>query len=147
MTVFVTVLLVFLCDQLAKLWVQRSMLPRESISLIPGVFHITYVRNTGAAFGLLRDQTLFFIIITLLVIGMIVFTLSRIPKEQLSLQFALGLLLGGALGNLLDRIRFGYVIDFLDFRVWPVFNLADAAIVVGVGLLLWEILLMDARGS
>ena len=111
-----------------------------------GVFHLTYVQNTGAAFGFLRGKTLFFIVVAVLVLGFIIFLAPRLSREKPLLGLVFGLLLGGALGNLIDRIRFGYVIDFLDFRVWPVFNIADMAIVVGVCFLIWEIWFRTPEG-
>ncbi|HHW54179.1 MAG: signal peptidase II [bacterium] len=146
MAVYLIGLLVLFFDQLTKFWVQNSMLPRDSIPLIPGVFHLTYVQNTGAAFGFLRGKTLFFIVVAVLVLGFIIFLAPRLSREKPLLGLVFGLLLGGALGNLIDRIRFGYVIDFLDFRVWPVFNIADMAIVVGVCFLIWEIWFRTPEG-
>lgn len=146
LAVYLIGLLVLFFDQLTKYWVQNSMLPRDSIPLIPGVFHLTYVQNTGAAFGFLRGKTLFFIVVAVLVLGFIIFLAPRLSREKPLLGLVFGLLLGGALGNLIDRIRFGYVIDFLDFRVWPVFNIADMAIVVGVCFLIWEIWFRTPEG-
>ena len=146
MAVYIVGLLVLFFDQLTKFWVQKSMLPRDSIPLIPGVFHLTYVQNTGAAFGFLREKTLFFIAVAVLVLGFIIFLIPRLPRGNLFLRVVFGLLLGGALGNLIDRIRFGYVVDFLDFRIWPVFNIADMAIVVGVCFLVWEIWFRTPEG-
>jgi signal peptidase II len=146
LAVYLIGLLVLFFDQLTKFWVQNSMLPRDSIPLIPGVFHLTYVQNTGAAFGFLRGKTLFFIVVAVLVLGFIIFLAPRLSREKPLLGLVFGLLLGGALGNLIDRIRFGYVIDFLDFRVWPVFNIADMAIVVGVCFLIWEIWFRTPEG-
>lgn len=146
LAVYLIGLLVLFFDQLTKFWVQNSMLPRDSIPLIPGVFHLTYVQNTGAAFGFLRGKTLFFIVVAVLVLGFIIFLAPRLSREKPLLGLVFGLLLGGALGNLIDRIRFGYVIDFLDFRVWPVFNIADMAIVVGVCFLIREIWFRTPEG-
>ncbi|MGI6143239.1 MAG: signal peptidase II [bacterium] len=146
MAVYIVGLLVLFFDQLTKFWVQKSMMPRDSIPLIPGVFHLTYVQNTGAAFGFLRGKTLFFIAVAVLVLGFIIFLIPRLPRGNLLLRVVFGLLLGGALGNLIDRIRFGYVVDFLDFRIWPVFNIADMAIVVGVCFLVWVILFRTPEG-
>lgn len=146
MAVYIVGLLVLFFDQLTKFWVQKSMMPRDSIPLIPGVFHLTYVQNTGAAFGFLREKTLFFIAVAVLVLGFIIFLIPRLPRGNLFLRVVFGLLLGGALGNLIDRIRFGYVVDFLDFRIWPVFNIADMAIVVGVCFLVWVILFRTPEG-
>jgi signal peptidase II len=99
----------------------------------------TYVENRGAAFGLLQDQTAFFVFVGVLVVGVIAASYRYLPRSGIRLHLALGLQLGGAIGNLVDRIRQGYVVDFVDFGYrsnwWPVFNVADSAIVVGVALL------------
>ena len=111
----------------------------ETIPIIPNVFHLTYIENPGAAFGMMAHQTGFFIITTFLVIGITLFFYRKIVKSTL-MQLEIGLIIGGSLGNLADRIRIGQVVDFLDFRIWPVFNFADTAIVIGVGLLIWDTL-------
>lgn len=111
----------------------------QSIPVITNVFHITYVHNFGAAFGLFAHRTGFFIFITTVVVLLIFVFLRHLPKEQKLLRAALVLQLGGATGNLIDRVRLGYVIDFFDLRVWPVFNVADIAIVFGVGLLILDL--------
>ena len=146
MIVFAMGFLVFCLDQLSKQLVQKNMIPGESISLIPGMFHLTYVQNTGAAFGILKEKTSFFVVITALVVMAIVFAIPHIQREHLFLRPALGLMLGGALGNFVDRARFGHVIDFIDFRIWPVFNVADMAIVMAVGFLFWKLLVHNPEG-
>lgn len=135
----ITVLLVVL-DQVSKYLVRLLMVPGETIPVVPHIFHLTYVQNPGAAFGILAHRTNFFIIITLAVIVFILLFFRRISPEQKLLKTALSLQLGGALGNLIDRVIMGHVTDFFDFRIWPVFNIADMAVVLGVGLLCWEIL-------
>lgn len=135
----ITVLLVVL-DQVSKYLVRSLMVPGETIPLVPNIFHLTYVQNPGAAFGILAHRTNFFIIITVAVIVFILVFFRRISPEQKLLKTALSLQLGGALGNLIDRVILGHVTDFFDFRIWPVFNIADMAVVLGVGLLCWEIL-------
>ena len=141
MIVFATGLSVLLSDQMTKLFVQKTMVPGDSISLIPGMLHLSYVQNTGAAFGILKERTLFFVAITALVVIAILLIIPRVREEHLFLRLALGFMLGGALGNFVDRARLGYVIDFIDFRIWPVFNVADVAIVLSVGILFWKFLL------
>ena len=101
---------------------------------------LTYVENRGSAFGLFQNQTLFFIVIGVLVIGGILIGQRFIPAHRTTLTICLGMMLGGAAGNLLDRIRFGHVFDFIDLGWWPVFNVADSAIVVGVVILVYHLL-------
>jgi signal peptidase II len=104
----------------------------RSIPVLGPYIRFTYVENRGAAFGLLQEQTSFFILVGLTVIGVILYSLRQMSRPSLILTLSLGLQLGGAIGNLIDRIRFGYVVDFMDLSVWPVFNVADSAIVCGV---------------
>lgn len=130
-------------DQLTKFIVRSNMAELESIPLIKDVFHLTYILNPGAAFGMLAYKTVFFIVIAIVVIGGVIIYNHRLSGEQLVLRIALGLQVGGAIGNLIDRVKFAHVVDFLDFRFFPVFNFADTAITVGVGLLILEILRQD----
>jgi len=135
----VVVLLTLIIDQSSKAIIKYMLAEGQSIPILPFVFHLTYIRNPGAAFGLFADQTIFFIIATLFVITLVMLVARRIPESRWLLKLSLGLILGGAVGNLLDRLRYGLVVDFLDFRVWPVFNLADSAIVLGACLLVLEV--------
>jgi signal peptidase II len=106
---------------------------------VDDILRLTYVENRGAAFGVLQDQTTFFVLVGILVVGVIAASYRYLPRSGFMLHLALGLQLGGAIGNLIDRVRQGYVVDFVDFGYranwWPVFNVADSAIVVGVALL------------
>jgi signal peptidase II len=121
-------------ERLEKTGVRSVPLP-----IVGDYLRFTYVENRGAAFGLLQDQTTFFVFVGVLVIGVIAASYRYLPRSGFRLHLALGLQLGGAIGNLIDRIRQGYVVDFVDFGYhsnwWPVFNVADSAIVVGVALL------------
>jgi signal peptidase II len=126
-------------DQLTKFAISRNLSFLQSLPVIPRVFHLTLVANRGAAFGILKNQTLLFISTSLLAVVLIFFALRDNRRKGLY-SFSLSLILGGALGNLIDRLRFGYVIDFLDFRIWPVFNIADSAITVGAIVLGWSLL-------
>ena len=126
--------LVFFLDQIVKYVISSRLGLNDSVAIVRNVFHITLVHNTGAAFGIFKDQTLFFISISIVSIISIIIFLRKNTKSSVLIDVALALILGGALGNLLDRLRFGYVIDFLDFRIWPVFNIADSAITIGVFL-------------
>ena len=127
-------------DQFIKGIVAASMVPGESVPILKHVFHLTYVLNPGAAFGILPHQReLFLLAGVAILIGSAVFY-SKIKKSDISLRFGLISLLAGAAANLIDRFQNGLVVDFLDFRIWPVFNIADVAIVVGVGFMIYSIL-------
>jgi len=145
MLFIVTVMLVMIMDQVTKYYVTKNFFVTQSLPIIRNVFHITYVQNPGAAFGILKNKTLFFIIISIVIVVFILIYLKHIPSNKKLLRFGLSLQIGGALGNLIDRVKFGYVIDFLDFRVWPVFNVADMAIVFGVGILIYEIMVLSGK--
>ena len=125
-------------DQLTKWAVRTAFSPSETLPVIPSVLHLTYVQNTGAAFGLFPGYPQAFVVLAVLVAGWIIVELTRMRPRTWPVETGLLVILGGSLGNLIDRLRFGYVVDFIDLRVWPVFNLADSAITVGVGLLLWQ---------
>lgn len=116
------------------------MVPGQSTPVIYGVFHLTFVCNTGAAFSNFQDQRWGLIFVTSIVLALlIVFFIRSIKKEHWSLLLATSLIIGGGLGNLLDRIRLGYVVDMFDFQFWPVFNIADMAVVAGCGFLILNI--------
>ncbi len=127
-------------DQLTKFLVSSFLRPAQSVPLIPSVVHLTYVQNTGAAFGLFRGYPGAFALLSIGVAGWILLELRRSHVHHRRAPLELALILGGAIGNVIDRLRVGYVIDFLDLRVWPVFNVADSCITIGVGLLLWRTL-------
>jgi len=146
---FVTLASVIL-DQVSKTVVLQHFRLGDSINIIPGLFALTYVRNTGAAFGLLAHadpafRVPFFVIVPIAALLAIGYVFRRIPDRDTKLSSALSLVIGGAIGNLLDRLRLGFVVDFLDFH-WkfqthfPAFNVADSAICVGVGILMWDLL-------
>ncbi|MFH0826662.1 MAG: signal peptidase II [Candidatus Omnitrophota bacterium] len=135
----IIIIAILALDQLTKFLISRNLSIHESVPVIPRVFHLTLVANRGAAFGILKNQTLLFISTSILAVVLISFSL-RDNKQRGLYSFSLSLVLAGALGNLIDRLRFGYVIDFLDFRVWPVFNIADSAITVGALVLGWSLL-------
>jgi len=135
---------VIILDHLTKAIISHYLYLHQSIEVIGGFFNITYIRNPGAAFGLFRDSGEIFRIVfltgTSIVALIVIFFFYTQAKDGLISKIALSLIAGGAVGNLIDRIRFGEVIDFLDFYIgqyhWPAFNIADSAITVGVFLLL-----------
>ncbi|MBI2887832.1 MAG: signal peptidase II [Chloroflexi bacterium] len=136
--------LVFALDQGTKSLIRATLAPGESVPP-ESWFRITHVTNTGAAFGILPDQSLLLLVTTVVGVAAIVLYYLNPPVHSIFLTLSLGLQLGGAMGNLVDRLRQGYVTDFLDFRVWPVFNLADSAIVVGVAILAAFLVLSDRK--
>ena len=134
---FTGVALCIFLDQISKMWAHSTLRLIDSIPVINGVFRLTYCENRGAAFGVLQNQLWLFTIITVVVIGaVILFMIKRKPKNKL-LFLSLTLLTGGALGNFIDRIFRGFVVDFLDFCLinFPIFNVADCFVVVGAILL------------
>jgi signal peptidase II len=140
MLLFFLAFLVIAADYASKCYVQAAMAEGMSIPVIEGVFHITYVLNPGAAFGLLPNQRALFIAAVFALLASLFFLRKQIKTQPFCLKLGVSLLAGGALGNLADRIRSGEVVDFLDFRVWPVFNIADAAICIGAGCVLWSMM-------
>lgn len=124
---------IFGLDQGSKLVVQRLMEPGRSVEVLGEFLRLTYILNPGGAFGVLGDRQGLLLGVSLLAVAVIVFTVFR--SVRTGYVWPVGLLLGGALGNLADRIRYGKVVDFIDLGFWPVFNLADVAIVAGAALL------------
>jgi len=136
---------VTLLDQLTKLIIIKNFVPGESLVVIDGFLKLTYVQNFGAAFGILQGKSWFLLICAIaLVAGIVIYQY----KQQISgiTNVVLAIIVGGAVGNLLDRCIYGYVIDFFDLGWWPVFNIADIAIVSG-GIILAGFLLRDNKGE
>ena len=165
-------LIIVIADQASKFFLNNHLHLGQSLPLVKNIFHLTLVYNTGIAFGLFKQQTALFILLSITAIALIMvnilnagppaFSRAGPPARQteVGLVFSragrrphfdrlywlgLSLILGGAVGNLIDRLRFGYVIDFLDFRVWPVFNLADSCITIGVVLILLRCIPSSAK--
>jgi signal peptidase II len=137
---FAIAALVFILDRIAKSAVIHYVSGGTSLPVLDGIFHITLVHNTGAAFGILRGGGWLFMLTSLAAIAAISFyALVKKPVKK-SLAISLGLVMGGAAGNLFDRILYGHVIDFLDFRVWPVFNIADSCITTGTAVILFMVI-------
>lgn len=145
MWLFVLPLAVVILDQFSKYIVVENMALGESVPIIEEVFHLTYILNPGAAFGMFAHNRLFFIAIAVIVIGIIIWARREILASPWEVKAGCGLFLGGAIGNLIDRARQGLVIDFFDFRIWPVFNIADIAICIGVGLIIWNLLKTELK--
>lgn len=131
---------VLFVDQAAKFFAIRHLSSAGSVEVIKGIFHLTLVYNRGAAFGLFQGGTFFLVLVSLVCMFVITllfkneklfFQIFSLDPHDKTVRFALALIMGGAAGNLIDRLRFFAVVDFLDFRVWPVFNFADSAITIG----------------
>jgi signal peptidase II len=148
-----TVPAIVVIDRITKAYIDSTMALHDSLTVIPGFFSITYVRNPGAAFGFLAGaspmfRSIFFLGITAAAIGLILYYISKSQNDEPLLIFSLSLILSGAVGNFIDRIKIGEVIDFLDVYIgshhWPAFNVADSAISVGAVIL---IIAMYRRGK
>ena len=143
---------VCLVDQLVKALIVSTIPVYQTISVIPGLFNLTHIYNPGGAFGFLSKSPselrhLFFLISSILAMGLILFLYAKTPPGHRWLEFGLSLILGGAVGNIIDRARLGKVIDFLDIYVknihWPAFNVADSAITIGIGLFIYHLLFKE----
>ena len=128
---------VIILDQITKLLIVNFLELNKSIPLLKNIFHITLVHNYGAAFGILQNFNLILILISVIVIGLIIYFYDKIPDKK-SVIIYTAFIFGGTISNLIDRIRIGYVTDFIDFRIWPAFNFADTAITIGaIGLIIY----------
>jgi len=138
---FIIALSVFL-DRITKLWAVNNLLEVGDIPVINNVFHLTYAENTGAAFSILRGKQTFFIIVTVIGLIAILWFYIKKPINHPMLSIALAFIAGGGIGNLIDRIKYGYVVDFLYIKIirFPIFNLADIFVTTGSILLIWYVL-------
>jgi signal peptidase II len=146
---------IILSDQYTKAIIVEKFRLGETLPIINDIFNLTYIQNRGAAFGLMAQanpafRVPFFIVVPLVALGSIAYVFRKIPEHDIKLATALSLVIGGAVGNLIDRLSLGYVVDFLDFHwKWtyhfPAFNVADSAICVGVGVIILDILLQGTQ--
>jgi len=149
-------LAVVAADRITKMVVEARLDPYRSINVIPGLFDLTLVRNPGGVFGIFKEldpafRAALFTLVPVIAILLIAFYATRVPASHRSTQISLALILGGAVGNLIDRLRSGYVTDFLDIywrdHHWPAFNIADSAICTGVALLLIETMFLPGGAA
>jgi signal peptidase II len=145
---------ILVVDQLTKISIDGTMKLYQSIPVIDGLFSITYLRNKGAAFSFLADASWrlpFFILVSFIAVAAIMVAFKKLRADQQFAAYSLTLILSGAIGNLIDRLRLGEVIDFLDVywrsHHWPAFNVADSAICVGVAMLALDLFLEERRGT
>lgn len=146
MQYFLIIAAVIVIDQIIKLAVVNQMALYESIPVLQDIFHITYIQNTGAAFSMMSGMRSFLILLPLVMVAaaVIYMFINRKTGHPVMLT-AVALVAGGGIGNLIDRIWLGYVVDYLDFRVFPIFNAADICVCVGCGLLILYILFIDGK--
>jgi signal peptidase II len=138
--IYVCVFVLLLLDQASKYIVMALIEQGKSVPVIENLFHVTLIYNTGAAFGMLKAQPRLFMVIAILAILLINYViLRRSSSLNIMEKAALCFILAGTLGNLTDRLRLGHVVDFIDLRIWPVFNLADSFITVGAVILAWSL--------
>ena len=130
---------ILLIDQLVKYYVELTMLPGETIPVAAPFFHITFVLNPGAAFGIFRDQQWLFLATAIVFSAAYIVFYRRLRRSGSLIHYGSVALAAGAVSNLIDRIRLGNVVDFFDFHIWPVFNIADIAIVLGTAAVLWAL--------
>jgi signal peptidase II len=137
----ILILIILSLDQLSKIIVTKSLILNQSIPVIKGVFHLSLIHNRGAAFGILKNQLPLFNFSAIFAIILIYLNLRNAKRNAPPIfVLSLVLILAGAIGNLIDRLFLGYVVDFIDLRIWPVFNIADSAITIGAILLAWSML-------
>ena len=127
---FLVAILIIVVDQLTKLVIRNSFELKESLPVINGFFHLTYIINNGSSFSLIKDQNTILIWITILILGFIFYNYNKISDNNITLV-SVALIIGGAISNLIDRLIHGGVVDFFDFIIWPVFNVADSATTIG----------------
>jgi len=136
--VFLTAITIIILDQLSKFLVKINFNLNESVPVMGEIFHLTYIHNFGAGFGILQNQRILLVIISIAVAAFIFYYAKKVKEEETLLQLLLGFVLGGTIGNLIDRIFLGYVTDFFDFMIWPVFNIADSFVTIGIiGLVIY----------
>jgi signal peptidase II len=143
-------------DQWSKHVVQQRLALYQKVEVIQGLFNLVHVRNPGGAFGIFGGEkgglgSFLFVLVSLVAIGTILFLYFRLKENEATLSLSFSLVLSGAIGNLIDRLRYGEVVDFLDFYLrsfhWPAFNIADSAICLGIGLMALEMLIRDRKKS
>lgn len=138
-------------DQFSKFLIVKNIAELTSIDLIDNFFKITYIKNFGAGFSILQNQTIFLVVITVIALCVVTYLLIKSKNSESLNRICYLLIIGGAIGNLIDRFSYGYVVDFLDFYIFgynfPVFNLADSFITIGCFLLIISIILENKRGK
>lgn len=134
-------IVLLVADQAVKHFIRTTMVEGQSIPVIENIFHITYIENPGAAFGILANQRVLFLILTALIVGVMIYLYFSLVNKKSLTAVSLGIVVSGAIGNFIDRFLQGTVTDFLDFRIWPIFNIADICICVGLVLICYFVII------
>lgn len=137
---YLIVIIWLVLDQVSKYYVMNHFAIGESVSVIQNVFHLTYIINRGAAFGMLANQRWFFLVVAFILIIVYAIYHKKVNRGPISLRIGSALLISGAIGNGIDRYVLHGVVDFFDFRIWPIFNIADIGICVGVVCVIYYLL-------
>ncbi len=132
---YVPLVALLLLDQIVKYAVRANMMLGQSIPIISGIFHLTYIENPGAAFGILSNHRILFLVMTAAITGIMFYLYLQLRNKKSLTAFSLALVISGAIGNFIDRFFQGTVTDMFDFQIWPIFNIADICICVGLALL------------
>ena len=141
---FIILACILLLDQATKYLAYIYLQPQSTIPVINNFFYLTYLENKGAAFGIIQNSIWLLIAITLIIVIFAGFYIYKNPRIAVLSRYSIALIIAGAIGNLIDRVRNGYVIDFFDFVIWPIFNIADMSVVIGAFILIF-ILLFDKQ--
>ena len=137
---FIPIIVFLVLDQLLKYWIRSNMTIGQSIPVISGIFHITYIENPGAAFGILANHRILFLLLTIAITGVMFYLYLSLRSKKSLAALSLGLVISGAAGNFIDRFLRGTVPDMFDFQIWPIFNIADICICVGIALLCYVLI-------
>ena len=137
---YVPMLVFLVLDQLLKYWNRSNMTIGQSIPVISGIFHITYIENPGAAFGILANHRILFLLLTIAITGIMVYLYLSLRNKKSLAALSLGLVISGAAGNFIDRFLRGTVTDMFDFQIWPIFNIADICICIGIAILCYVLI-------
>ncbi len=137
---YIPIIVFLVLDQLLKYWIRSNMTIGQSIPVISGIFHITYIENPGAAFGILANHRILFLLLTIAITGVMFYLYLSLRNKKSLAALSLGLVISGAAGNFIDRFLRGTVTDMFDFQIWPIFNIADICICVGIALLCYVLI-------
>ncbi len=145
---YILIVALIILDQMTKYLIRANLAIGESLPILKGIFHITYAQNTGAAFSVLRGHSWILGVFTCIVAIAMLYYIYKVKKNGSKiLLFSLSLIVSGGIGNMIDRFLLGYVVDFFDFMIWPIFNVADVCVCCGCALLMWYVFFIEGKGN